>query len=163
MSRKEIGYEIFDSKVRRLELMIRSDEFVPEIIIAIGRGGWLPAMIFTDIYKKIERRYRLFSILLSSYTDENKRKFTREHQALSLIDLNYIRKSGKNVLIIDDISDTGKSLKWVINRLQIKDESRLKTATVYIKPNTYCIPDYYIEEIPNNVWVLFPHEKEEFS
>lgn len=160
---KKVSYDVLDLHTRSLFHQINNQDFKIDIIIAIGRGGWLPAMIFTDMLKKRKVDYELLSIVLSNYVDK-KRKSTRVIHDLTYQNINYLqRRSDKNILILDDISDTGKSLIWVVNRLQIKGEPRLKTATVYIKPHTRLIPDFYTKEIPNDVWVLFPHEKEEFS
>jgi hypothetical protein len=39
--------------------------------------------------------------------------------------------------------------------------AEIKTATLYIKPWTKYVPDYYAEQV--NEWVIFPWETEEFE
>tara|TARA_B100001248_G_C27340390_1_gene435990 strand:+ start:467 stop:799 length:333 start_codon:yes stop_codon:yes gene_type:complete len=77
---------------------------------------------------------------------------------------NYTRESLKkcnNILIVDDIFDTGLTIMNVCNYLYglgIQSDT-FKIATPYYKPKknkTTIIPDYYKEETEE--WIVFPHE-----
>ncbi len=60
------------------------------------------------------------------------------------------------VLFIDDISDEGKSLTHYTSL-----SKSYTTATLFIKKDTEFVPDFYIEEVDRDTWVLFPWEKED--
>ena len=55
-----------------------------------------------------------------------------------------------NVLIVDDVSDTGDTLH------QYKDDFSI--ATLFIKPQTTVIPEYYAQVVPDDTWIIFPWE-----
>lgn len=57
-----------------------------------------------------------------------------------------------NILIVDDISDSGETLQ----RYQI-----WKTATICYKPTSLVIPDYSYVDITDNAWWVFPWEKKD--
>ena len=59
-----------------------------------------------------------------------------------------------NILIVDDVSDTGKTLKKLL-----KNKFNYYTATLFIKPQTVFIPDIYIQKVNNDVWIHYPWEK----
>ena len=58
------------------------------------------------------------------------------------------------ILIVDDISDTGKTLeKYTLS-------SNLFTlATLYIKEGTRVVPDFYVEKFPKGTWIIYPYER----
>jgi len=58
------------------------------------------------------------------------------------------------VLVIDDLVDTGKTLK----DLQ-EGEEHFDTGVVYYKPRSVVVPTYYVEEFKNSDWIVFPFEK----
>ena len=59
-----------------------------------------------------------------------------------------------DVLIVDDLVDTGKTLK----DLQVIEE-QLDTAVVYYKPRSIIKPIYFVEQVGNTDWISFPYEK----
>jgi hypoxanthine phosphoribosyltransferase len=67
--------------------------------------------------------------------------------------------SGKKVLIVDEVSDTGKSLKLVKEHIIEDGAAKIKVATVYYKPWSIVKPDYYEKETSR--WIVFPWEIKE--
>ncbi len=59
------------------------------------------------------------------------------------------------VLLIDDISDTGDTLK------QITDQLKYKTATIHYKLTSKFTPDFYYEVAEENIWQCYPWELKE--
>jgi len=66
---------------------------------------------------------------------------------------------GKQLLVIDDVADTGESLRLVQLHLKEQGATEVKTATIYYKPWSIIIPDYYEKETRS--WVIFPWERKE--
>ena len=62
----------------------------------------------------------------------------------------YFDKNYDELLVIDDIADTGKTLN---------DYSIFKSATLFYKPRTIVTPDFFVDRIENEIWVIFPWEK----
>jgi hypoxanthine phosphoribosyltransferase len=65
--------------------------------------------------------------------------------------INSLNKDIKNVLIVDDIADTGKTLA------ELK-EYNFQTATLYYKSRSIIKPTFIGEEVENDEWVVFPWE-----
>jgi len=64
----------------------------------------------------------------------------------------YIKSSGQNTLIVDDIADTGKTLK------PFKSEGcYLCITTLYYHKQSVVVPDYYVH-IKKDRWIVFPWE-----
>jgi hypoxanthine phosphoribosyltransferase len=65
----------------------------------------------------------------------------------------------KKLLIVDDVADTGQSLVLVKKYLKDEGASEIKIASIYYKPWSIVIPDYYQKE--TNLWIIFPWEIKE--
>lgn len=64
-------------------------------------------------------------------------------------------------LVVDDISDTGRSLKRFMEGRFDDEESQPTVATLYNTAWTEFRPDYWIWGKPGNSWVVFPWEEKE--
>jgi len=67
--------------------------------------------------------------------------------------------AGKKVLIVDEVADTGKSLKLVKEHIIKEGATEVKIVTVYHKPWSVIVPDYYGKETSR--WIVFPWEIKE--
>jgi len=65
--------------------------------------------------------------------------------------------SGKTVLVVDDVADTGHSLRVVAKHLARKRAREIRVCTLYLKPKSIFKPDYYAET--TSKWVIFPWER----
>lgn len=77
-----------------------------------------------------------------------------------LYDIDLIAIRNKNILIVDDVCDSGKTLARLCD---IFTEYNVKytTATLHAKPRRIFEPDYYVKEVEDNVWIEYPWEKPE--
>jgi len=64
---------------------------------------------------------------------------------------------GIKVLVVDDVADTGESLKVAVEHLDICGAKAIKTATIYYKPQSIFKPDFFI--VQTEQWVVFPWER----
>lgn len=157
-----IGAQEFLEDSYRLGFQIINSTFRPKFIIGIWRGGSLPGIAIQELlsYRDIETDH--IAIRASSYTGMSQRKEILVHG------LEYIVKnmnSSDNLLIIDDVFDSGNSVKAVLDKLASKCRKNIpeniKIATVYYKPaknqQTFK-PNYYVHE--TSAWLVFPHELE---
>jgi hypothetical protein len=65
---------------------------------------------------------------------------------------NIFRMLKKQLLIVDDIADTGKTLKKIITDTDI-------VATLHYKEHSIVKPRFYVQRIPNNIYIKYPYEK----
>jgi len=66
---------------------------------------------------------------------------------------------GKRVLVVDDIADTGRSLKLVTEHVLERAAQEVKVATLYTKPWSIVNPDYCEKQTEH--WVVFPWDLKE--
>jgi xanthine phosphoribosyltransferase len=111
-------------------------------IVAITRGGLVPAAV---IARELGIRY-IDTVCITSY----KFKEQGEMEILKKID-----DSGEDLLIIDDLVDTGATAKVVKNMLP-----NAYFATVYAKPAGKPLVDLYVTEVSQDTWILFPWDSE---
>ena len=97
-----------------------------EFVAGIPRGGLIPAVMMSHV----------FGIKYISYSSAR----------LLPIEVR------KNVLVLDDIADTGHTLKDAV-------ELGFKTATLAIRSGTKTIPLFHGEHILDDRWLVFPWEK----
>ena len=65
---------------------------------------------------------------------------------------------GENVLVVDDITDTGESLELAVEMVRAAGASRVESAAFLHIAHSKFRPTYYAEEIPRGawVWIVFP-------
>jgi hypothetical protein len=113
----------------------------------MSRGGFSPARILCD-HLNIKR---LASIQIEYYTGIGTTKKTPH----VIFPLN-ADVEGLNVLIVDDVADTGHSLKLAIEHIQKNHPKTMKTATIHTKPWSSLKPDFCALEV--NEWIVYPWE-----
>ncbi len=129
---------------------IQNQNYQPDIIVGIARGGLVPARILTDLLETPELGF----IQIEFYKDINQ---TLQKPALK--QALTIQVAGKRALLVDDIADTGESLKFAKTHLQAQGALEIETAVIYKKPQTTIIPDFY-EKLTTR-WVVFPWDTKE--
>ena len=129
---------------------IKTQNFKQDLIVAIARGGLVPARILSDLLET----QSLSFIQIEFYTNIN-----QTLQEPILIQNLTTNVTGKKILLIDDISDTGKSLKLAKTHLQLQGPIEIKTATLYEKPHSITTPDFYEKQTTD--WVVFPWDIKE--
>lgn len=122
-------------------------------IIGLSRGGLVPATILANNLHVRE----VYSIGVASYDKNNTPGNINTYQRLPMNASGFSR--GENVLIVDDISDKGETFKHVYGTTEMQHECMLYTASIFIKPNTKHIPDFYHSQVPEKQWVVFPWER----
>ena len=139
-------YDILLSQAQK----IWAKNFKADIVVGVARGGLVPARILTDLLETPE----LATIQISFYQDiaQPTLKPTLKQTLTALIE-------GKKVLLVDDIADTGGSLKLAQTHLHQQGALETKTATLYLKPQSITIPDFY--EKQTSAWVVFPWDTKE--
>ena len=130
---------------------IKRSGFKPEIIVGVARGGWFPARIISDLLDNPH----LANIRVEFYVDIY--KTVKEPVITQQVSTSV---KNKRVLIVDDITDSGKSLKIVRNKLE-NEATGVRTATLYHKPWSSYKPDFYARE--TDAWVIFPWEYHEMT
>ncbi|HIH89540.1 TPA: phosphoribosyltransferase [Candidatus Bathyarchaeota archaeon] len=128
---------------------IETSGFEPDVIVAVSRGGFDPARILCD---QLGVR-RLASVQVEAYDGMVKRL-----EPAVILPVND-KLEGKNVLVVDDVSDSGASLLKVKEYIEGKSAREVRIATLHIKPWSKYMPHYYVESV--DAWVVYPWELKE--
>ena len=116
-----------------------------EAIVAITRGGLVPAAI---IARELNLRV-IETVCIASYHDY---KTQGGLQLLKAIAPNLLEMAeGAKILVIDDLVDTGATVKLVREMLP-----QAHYATVYAKPQGRPMVDTFITEVSQDTWIYFP-------
>ncbi|MFK5998432.1 MAG: xanthine phosphoribosyltransferase [Rhodobacterales bacterium] len=111
-------------------------------VVAITRGGMAPAMI---IARELDIR-TVDTISVKSYSHQDQ----SEAVVLKAPDAD-ITGDGTGILIIDDLVDTGRTLKLVRDLYP-----NAHYATVYAKPEGRNMVETFITEVSQDTWIFFP-------
>ena len=142
-----ITWEYFYLLARKLALQIYEASFQPEIIVAISRGGCIPARVVCDYLDVFD----LDVIKIEHYHGTHKKKHVRLRYPLSA-DI-----TGKQVLLVDDVSDTGDSFKTGLKHLlEMGKPDKLKTAVLHHKTVSSYTPDFYADVVNEWRWIIYP-------
>ena len=120
-----------------------SDKKVTKIV-TLARGGYIVSRL---ISQKINVR-RIYSIGIECYGDENSANAPQIYQTLTQ------RFNDDDIIvIIDDIIDSGESIKIAKREVMNNGGKRIITCALHYKPHSKYKPDYYAQKIDNNIWV----------
>ena len=142
--RELISEQAIQKRVGEIALQINRDFIGSEVIfVGILNGAF---MFAADLFRKIDLTARITFVKLASYQGTGSTGTVRE-----LIGWNEDLVN-KNIVVVEDIVDTGATLERIVNELVIRNVAGIKIASMLLKPLAYSrdIPiDYIGFEIPN--------------
>ncbi|GMM33000.1 xanthine phosphoribosyltransferase [Saccharomycopsis crataegensis] len=123
-----ISYNNIHKLCQQAAQKLKDDDNIPDIIIAIGGGGFIPARILRSFLKKPKgKNIPIQAIGLSLYEamgdDEDDTKIGKEVIRTQWLDFSTLDKKmfvGKKLLIVDEVDDTRTTLHYAYNEL-LKD------------------------------------------
>lgn len=145
-----LTWDLFGDASRELAQAIADSGFVPDIIIAVARGGLLPAGALSyALGTKLSD-----AINIEFYTDVEE---TLPDPVLlaPLLDTENIK--GRKLLVVDDVADSGRTLKMAVEILREQDAD-VRSAVIYAKPRSVITPDYTWKNTDD--WIVFPWSAE---
>jgi hypoxanthine phosphoribosyltransferase len=125
MDRRFLTWNDIDRAINRIIASINSSEIKINAVGGLPRGGLIPAVMLS---------HRL---------------------GIPFVSQANIKNIFGNILIVDDISDTGRTLK------QFKFEENIYTATLHWKQSSEYQPDYFWEIAYENEWIVYPWENKD--
>ena len=149
---EKVSWEDIENMVRHIAGQIEKSAFKAEVVIGILRGGIIPAKLLADELG-VEDMGIIEIKFYRSVGNRSQRPYLRQPLTLPVKD--------KNVLIVDDVSDSGLTLSVAIDAINLYSPKRLRTATLYVKPWTRLMPDYYSRT--SDKWIIFPWERKEIA
>jgi hypoxanthine phosphoribosyltransferase len=142
----------WEATVEYVEQLAGKVDFAPDMIVGLSRGGLVPARIMSDVlgvddvgivgmrfYKGMSRAGE-FPVITQELTSD---------------------LSGKRILLVDDVADSGRSLMVAKDYLRRKGAAAIKVATIHYKPNSQFKPDYFV--MTTSSWIAYPWEIHEID
>lgn len=114
----------------------------PVVFICVLNGAF---MFFTDLIKQIHVKNEIDFIKVKSYEDQ----MQGEIQILQDIEVNI---TGKTVVLVDDLVDSGNTLTKLIDHLQQYNPTQIKTITLLKRYTSKFEPDYFAFNIHHDEW-----------
>ncbi|MCW4001781.1 MAG: phosphoribosyltransferase [Candidatus Bathyarchaeota archaeon] len=141
-----MNWNLFYILSKQVANKVNNSGYKPDLIVGLARGGWVLARILCDLVDVKD----LLSLKVEHWgvtaTPDGKAKLKYPFH----IDL-----TGKRVLVVDDITDTGESMCEAVDYIRTLNPSKIKTVTLRHITGSKFVPDYFAEEIAWR-WVIFP-------
>ncbi|MBE9540443.1 MAG: hypoxanthine phosphoribosyltransferase [Proteobacteria bacterium] len=143
-----------------LAIQIFESGYQPDYIVGVWRGGAPVGIAVQELLLLLGVKSDHIAIRTSSYTGIGQRSRTVKVHGLAYIAEKI--STGECILLVDDVYDTGLSLKQVIADIEtlcVDSRPEIRIATPWFKPGnnqTNRSPDYHIHESEH--WLVFPHE-----
>ena len=141
-----MDWNLFYKLAKQVANKVNDSGYKPDLIVGLARGGWVLARVLCDLIGVKD----LVSLKVEHWgitaTPDGKAKLKYPFK----VDL-----KKKNVLVADDITDTGESMRVAVEYIQSLQPSEIRTAALRHITSSKFIPDYFGEEITWR-WVIFP-------
>ena len=160
----DITGQKYRSLVAKICRSIAVSNWRPDYTVGLTRGGLIPAVMISHYFD-----IKMFALHVTSKPENNESNLWMAEDAFG-----YNANHRKNILVVDDINDSGKTINWLINDWQSsclpndpiwKDvwNNNVKFAAVYDNVSSKCkvTMDFCGEEITKSKkdWIVFPYER----
>jgi len=144
--RETLTWDRFGDATRELSRRIVADGFEPEVVVAIARGGLLPAGAIA------------YGLGVKNCGALNVEFYTGIGTVLEApevlrptLDIDYLE--GRKVLLVDDVADSGRTLALAVRMLE-EHGADIRSVVIYTKPTTVIRPHYSWRD--TDLWIDFP-------
>jgi hypoxanthine phosphoribosyltransferase len=142
------NWEYIYGRCRAVADQVKRTEFEPDVVVALARGGWFAGRCLCDF------------LGLDDLTSLKMEHYVGTAQKTGDPEIRYPMPEGsveaKDVLIIDDIADTGGSIGRAHEYVTDRNPNDVRTATVQLLGTSEFEPDYVGERLDEWTWVVYP-------
>jgi hypoxanthine phosphoribosyltransferase len=142
------NWEYIYSLCRDVSNDVKRDDFQPDVVVALARGGWFAGRCICDFLGLDD----LTSLKMEHYvgtaqkSDEPQVRYPMPEGSVE----------GKDVLIIDDIADTGGSIRRAEEYVEERNPGEVRTGTLQLLDTSEFEPDYVGENLEEWAWMVYP-------
>jgi hypoxanthine phosphoribosyltransferase len=148
-----VSYDEYHNLIEKLAIKIHQSGWQFDTILCLARGGMRPGDILSRVFDK-----PLAIMSTSSYRSD-------AGTVQGVLDIARFITTPKGeiagkVLLVDDLADSGHTLKAVIKQLKSNYPpiTELRSAVLWTKSVSIFTPDYSVEFLPSNPWIHQPFE-----
>ena len=132
---------------QRLAGLVRDSGYRPDLVVAIGRGGYVPARLVCDYLHLMA----MTGIKVEHYLSGAQRRENTVVRYPLNTDI-----SGLKVLLVDDVNESGDTLFVASQHLQSFAPAEIRTAVMQDKTVSSFSVDYYAQKIIRWRWLVYP-------
>ncbi|PPR47443.1 MAG: Xanthine phosphoribosyltransferase [Alphaproteobacteria bacterium MarineAlpha5_Bin9] len=159
MNELRISWEEYHKKTEELAIKVYDDGWNFNQVVCIAKGGMRVGDIFARLF-----RVPLAILSVESYkgeTTKNKRGAITFSRDLAKTTPNI----GSKILLVDDLADSGitlkKSIEWLEHFYGFYLEEPVRTGVLFYKSVSTFKPDYYVDYLKDSPWIHMPFERYE--
>ena len=147
-----VSWDEYHMLIERMALKIAASGWGFDQILCLARGGMRPGDVLSRVFDK-----PLAIMSTSSYRAEAGTIQGRLDMA-KYITMPKGELAGR-VLLVDDLADSGVTLKAVVDRLRGTPAiTELRSAVIWLKGVSTYQPDYFVDALPSSPWIHQPFE-----
>ncbi len=157
-----VTYNDIHQAVKRLAQEVTDSGFDPDVIVAIGSGGFIPARILKTFINR-----PIFAVGISYYGIDNKP--TDMPQKIQWIDEVQQKLTDKKILLIDEVDDTRATLSYCLEELISHDPKEIAVLVIHNKKKVKSavfpeqITRYFAAFNVEDRWIRYPWDAEEIE
>lgn len=148
-----VSYDEYHNLIEKLAIKVHKSSWDFDNILCLARGGLRPGDILSRIFEK-----PLAIVSTSSYRAEG--GTVQDHLNIARYITTPQGEIAGKVLLVDDLADSGHTLKSVIQMLKTgyPAVTELRSAVIWTKAASVFQADYSVEFLPTNPWIHQPFE-----
>ena len=127
---------------------VKTAEFEPDVVVALARGGWFAGRVICDFLGLDD----LTSLKMEHYVGTAQ----KSGEPTVRYPMPEGSVEGKDVLIMDDIADTGGSIRRAHEYVTDRDPGEVRTVTLQLLGTSEFEPDFVGERLDEWAWIVYP-------
>jgi uncharacterized protein len=162
IEKRYVSYTEIPRTVAALAEAIQASGFDPDVTVAIGTGGFIPARILKTFLKK-----PILTVGVKLYGDDN--QMGEGPEKVQWIDEVERKLKGKKVLLIDEVDDSRTTLAYCLRELLGHQPAEIGVAVLHCKdkPKHAQFPEevrrYWVGQHLEDIWVVYPWDAEDID
>ncbi len=161
-SKRYFTYDEIHRTVAGLAREIQASGFDPDVTVAIGTGGFIPARILKTYLKK-----PILTVGVKLYGDDN--TIEGGPSKVQWIDEVERKLKGRKVLLVDEVDDTRTTLAYCLRELLSHGPEEIAVAVLHCKDKTKLdqipapVTRYWAGQHLEDIWVVYPWDAEDID
>ena len=157
-----VTYNSIHKAVKELSIEVKKSGFDPDIIVAIGSGGFIPARIMKTFINR-----PIYTVGISYYGVD--KTHMEVPQKIQWIDEVEKKLSGKKVLLIDEVDDTRMTLSYCVRELLTYKPEEIAVLVIHnkLKKKDAEFPQEITRYFPaieiEDRWIKYPWDAEDID
>jgi uncharacterized protein len=162
MEKRYFTYQEIHRTAKSIADHVTALGFDPDVIVAIGTGGFIPARIIRTFLGK-----PILAVGIAYYDANDKpTEFPRKVQWIEEAER---KLSGKKILLVDEVDDSRTTLEYCVRELMNHHPAEIAVAVLHNKnkPKRGAIPPevshYIVGEELGDVWIVYPWDAKDID